>query len=82
MKHGVRLHLVNLYADPLGNPTLPKKFGSGQIRRDSAEQRRIDRRARARRAPRGRGDCYFTLAPGRAEERRHSGKVDRGAADG
>ena len=26
VKHGVRLHLVNLYAEPLGNPALPQKF--------------------------------------------------------
>jgi TolB-like protein/Flp pilus assembly protein TadD len=26
VKHGVRLHLVNLYADPLGNPEPPEKF--------------------------------------------------------
>ncbi len=26
VKHGVRLHLVNLYAEPLGNGALPQKF--------------------------------------------------------
>jgi TolB-like protein/Tfp pilus assembly protein PilF len=26
VKHGVRLHLVNLYAEPLGNPEVPQKF--------------------------------------------------------
>ena len=26
VKHGVRVHLVNLYAEPLGNPELPEKF--------------------------------------------------------
>ena len=26
VKHGVRLHLVNLYAEPLGNPEPPQKF--------------------------------------------------------
>jgi hypothetical protein len=26
VKHGIRLHLVNLYAEPLGNATLPQKF--------------------------------------------------------
>jgi TolB-like protein/Tfp pilus assembly protein PilF len=26
VKHGVRLRLVNLYAEPLGNPELPEKF--------------------------------------------------------
>ena len=26
VKHGVRLHLVNLYAEPLGNAAIPEKF--------------------------------------------------------
>src|SRR6266446_9195832 len=26
VKHGIRLHLVNLYAEPLGNPEPPEKF--------------------------------------------------------
>src|SRR4051794_8445863 len=26
VKHGIRLHLVNLYAEPLGNAALPQKF--------------------------------------------------------
>jgi serine/threonine-protein kinase len=26
VKHGVRLHLVNLYAEPLGNPEMPEKL--------------------------------------------------------
>jgi TolB-like protein/class 3 adenylate cyclase/Flp pilus assembly protein TadD len=26
VKHGVRLHLVNLYAEPLGNPETPERF--------------------------------------------------------
>src|SRR4051794_32317965 len=29
VKHGVRLHLVNLYAEPLGNPEPPEKFRQG-----------------------------------------------------
>jgi adenylate cyclase len=29
VKHGVRLHLVNLYAEELGNPALPTKFQEG-----------------------------------------------------
>src|SRR3954464_8089678 len=28
VKHGHRLHLVNLYAEPLGNAALPEKFRS------------------------------------------------------
>ncbi len=30
VKHGVRLRLVNLYAEPLGNPKPPEKFREGQ----------------------------------------------------
>jgi TolB-like protein/Flp pilus assembly protein TadD len=29
VKHGVRLHLVNLYAEPLGNAAVPQKFQQG-----------------------------------------------------
>jgi serine/threonine-protein kinase len=30
VKHGVRLHLVNLYAEPLGNAAIPQKFQQGR----------------------------------------------------
>src|SRR5437868_13251602 len=30
VKHGVRLHLVNLYAEPLGNAAVPQKFGQAR----------------------------------------------------
>ena len=30
VKHGVRLHLVNLYAEPLGNAAVPQKFQQGK----------------------------------------------------
>ncbi|MEO7166489.1 MAG: tetratricopeptide repeat protein, partial [Chthoniobacterales bacterium] len=30
VKHGVRLHLVNLYAEPLGNGALPQKFQTAE----------------------------------------------------
>src|SRR6266513_5514659 len=39
VKHGVRLHLVNLYAEPLGNAALPQKFQQAKptpARRSSA----------------------------------------------
>jgi TolB-like protein/tetratricopeptide (TPR) repeat protein len=39
VKHGVRLHLVNLYAEPLGNAALPQKFRQAKpkpARRSSA----------------------------------------------
>ena len=31
MKHGERLHAVNLYNDEIGNPAVPTKFGKGAI---------------------------------------------------
>ncbi len=51
VKHGVRLHLVNLYAEPLGNPALPQKFQQQRKRQKPARRSMIgsDRRARARR---------------------------------
>src|SRR5438445_10616776 len=33
VKHGVRVSVVNLYADQVGNPQLPKKFQALQKRR-------------------------------------------------
>src|SRR5262245_42999516 len=33
VKHGVRLHLVNLYAEPLGNAALPQKFQQAKPKR-------------------------------------------------
>ena len=39
VKHGVRLHLVNLYAEPLGNAAVPQKFQQTQ-RNAAAENRR------------------------------------------
>ena len=32
VKHGVRLHLVNLYAEPLGNIAVPQKFRHAKIK--------------------------------------------------
>jgi len=37
VKHGVRLHVVNLFTDDLGNPQLPKKFQS--LKKHSARVR-------------------------------------------
>src|SRR5580765_5588743 len=31
VKHGVRLHLVNLYAEPLGNAAVPQKFRQAKV---------------------------------------------------
>jgi TolB-like protein/Flp pilus assembly protein TadD len=40
VKHGVRLHLVNLYAEPLGNPEPPAKFKQGIAKADPAKPTR------------------------------------------
>jgi serine/threonine-protein kinase len=32
VKHGVRLHLVNLYAEPLGNAAVPQKFRQTKVK--------------------------------------------------
>lgn len=40
VKHGVRLHLVNLYSEPLGNGALPQKF------RQAAEKPVVEKPAR------------------------------------
>src|ERR1700719_3032933 len=32
VKHGVRLHLVNLYAEPLGNAAVPQKFQHAKVK--------------------------------------------------
>ncbi len=37
VKHGVRLHLVNLYAEQVGNPALPKKFQQSQAQLAAAK---------------------------------------------
>ena len=36
VKHGLRLHLVNLYAEPLGNAALPQKFRQAKPTRRSS----------------------------------------------
>jgi TolB-like protein/class 3 adenylate cyclase/Tfp pilus assembly protein PilF len=36
VKHGLRLHLVNLYKDTLGNPQVPEKLKRRRWKRDSA----------------------------------------------
>jgi hypothetical protein len=45
VKHGVRVHAVNLYTDELGNPTTPEKFKPVSVaaaaRRAVAERRRM-----------------------------------------
>src|SRR4029450_7980562 len=38
VKHGVRLHLVNLYAEPLGNAAIPQKFQHAKATPSTAEK--------------------------------------------
>src|SRR5438552_7203167 len=42
VKHGLRLHIVNLYKDGLGNSALPKKLGRGKRWKQSVSVRPID----------------------------------------
>jgi len=40
VKHGVRVHVVNLYTDELGNPAVPEKFKTAQQTASPASARR------------------------------------------
>jgi len=40
VKHGVRLHLVNVYAEPLGNAALPQKFQQSTSKPSAAKSAR------------------------------------------
>ena len=81
VKHGVRLHLVNLYAEPLGNPEPPQKF-----------QRTKQKPARRSSAGLIAALALSALLADRRrllfrhsstnEGPRHSRKIDRGAAAG
>ena len=86
VKHGVRLHLVNLYAEPLGNAALPQKFQqaaakpAGKSRRDAVvpDGSPLSRSSRSSRPAR-----LIISRPSSSDEgRRHSRKIDRRAADG
>ena len=46
VKHGVRLHLVNLYAEPLGNAAVPQRFQQAK-QKMARRSYRIDRRPRS-----------------------------------
>src|SRR5258708_10997578 len=39
VKHGVRVHAVNLYTDELGNPSVPEKFRRPEVEVDAAVPR-------------------------------------------
>ena len=86
VKHGVRLHLVNLYAEPLGNAALPQKFQQPrQSRRrkagaDAAVSEWIA--ALALVAILAAGAAYYFTPSSSDEGRRHFRKIDRGAAAG
>src|SRR5213078_3261808 len=84
VKHGVRLHLVNLYAEPLGNAAVPQKFQQAKPKvvrgKAGTTQCRMDRRACARRDSCGRRGILFHLPSSRGQRRCYSRKIDRGAA--
>ena len=87
VKHGVRLHLVNLYAEPLGNAALPQKFQQTKLtpavgKAGATQQCRLDRRARARRDSCRRSGILFHVPSSSDEGCGHSRKIDRRAADG
>ncbi len=42
VKHGVRLHLVNLYAEPLGNSALPQRFQQA-AEKQAAEKQAVEK---------------------------------------
>ena len=84
VKHGVRLHLVNLYDESLGNAAVPQKF-----------QQTTPKPAPNKPAPRSSlgwiaavallvagGGILFHLPPTGDGGRRHSRKIDRRPADG
>jgi len=41
VKHGVRIHLYNLYTDEAGNPQLPKKMATSAVPRIAARTRKL-----------------------------------------
>ena len=74
VKHGVRLHLVNLYAEPLGNAAVPEKFQqadakAGRRKASATQQCRMDRRSRARRDLSRRGAAIISA---RIEQRQRA----------
>ena len=85
VKHGVRLHLVNLYAEPLGNAALPQKFQQTTLKPAAEKPARrsnvgwIAALVLVAILAAGAAVYYFTAS---TEGRRHSRKIDRGAADG
>ena len=79
VKHGVRLHLVNLYAEPLGNAALPQKFQQTKQKLNAAQYRM---RSPPSCSPRSSWPERSLLFHASTHERRHSREIDRGAADG
>ena len=80
VKHGVRLHLVNLYAEPLGNAAIPQKFRQAEVQAGAAQPWRMDRRACVRRDPCGWRSILFHVPS--TEGRGHSREINRRAAAG
>ena len=85
VKHGVRLHLVNLYAEPLGNAAVPQKFQQATAKAAAEKPARRSVgwiAALVLVAILATGAAYYFIASTSDEGRRHSRKIDRGAADG
>jgi class 3 adenylate cyclase len=70
VKHGVKLHLVNLYAEPLGNAALPKKLQLAKSKPRRRSSGWINRRASSCGDPRGR--CSTLLRHASIERRCYS----------
>ncbi|MBA2271290.1 MAG: adenylate/guanylate cyclase domain-containing protein [Chthoniobacterales bacterium] len=86
VKHGVRLHLVNLYA-ATGQRRAPAEISAGRAkasraRASAAQQCRIDRGAWGHRDSPCRSGLLFHGPSSRNEKRRNSRKIDRRAAAG
>src|SRR2546430_10887890 len=51
VKHGVRVSVVNLYGDQVGNPQLPEKFQALKKHSARSEERRVGKECRSRWSP-------------------------------
>ena len=81
VKHGVRLHLVNLYAEPLGNAAVAAKVSTDT--KQKLTRRSIGSIAALVLAAILVAERSLLFhASTRDEGRRHSREIDRGAADG
>ena len=80
VKHGVRLHLVNLYAEPLGNAAVPQKFQQTKPKQPTRRSSVGWIAALVLVAILAAGAAYYFTAS--TEGRRHSREIKRGRALG